>query len=159
MTTILLPDLSTSEGKQVAQDMLLEAGWGRCDITIKGMLDICPDGLLHELSCLYAEDVLDKFEAEFPDDTRPREAIEAKRKWARGEISNYDLHSFKVAARLAATENNWVKNKSAWPAYWATNISLQSAYWVAKSVSGTSEGSIEQLAITVKAMLEYKLNN
>lgn len=33
-----------------------------------------------------AEHVLHHFEAEVPDDTRPREAIEAPRAWARGEL-------------------------------------------------------------------------
>jgi hypothetical protein len=44
----------------------------------------------HRLLALWAADcadhVLPLFEAEVPDDTRPREAVEAARAWARGEL-------------------------------------------------------------------------
>jgi len=51
-----------------------------------------------------AERVLDVFEAVRPDDARPREAIEAARAWARGEIPMMDARCFAFAAHDAARD-------------------------------------------------------
>jgi hypothetical protein len=49
-----------------------------------------------------AEHVLHFFEDKYPDDKRPREAIEAARKYARGEIDDAAWTAVKTAARAAA---------------------------------------------------------
>jgi hypothetical protein len=46
-----------------------------------------------------AEGVLSYFEEAFPDDDRPREAIEAARAWARGEMRVSKARAAAVAAR------------------------------------------------------------
>lgn len=57
---------------------------------------------LHEFACLCADDVLPLFEAKYPDDKRPRLAIEAKRKWLRGEITDEGLAAARAAVCDAA---------------------------------------------------------
>ena len=52
----------------------------------------------------FAEHVLPLFEAQYPDDDRPRKAIEAARAFARGEMTKEQLASAEAAARAAATE-------------------------------------------------------
>jgi len=52
-----------------------------------------PKRELHLYACLCAEQVLHIFEKEYPDDKRPREAIEAKRLWLDGKISDDALDS------------------------------------------------------------------
>jgi hypothetical protein len=60
----------------------------------------CPaDRVLHEFALRAAEDVLPLFEAKYPNDKRPRQALEVKRKWLRGEATDKELTD---AAREAA---------------------------------------------------------
>jgi hypothetical protein len=51
-----------------------------------------------------AERVLPYFEAAFPDDDRPRKAIEAARAWARGEIRVGEARTAALAAHAAARD-------------------------------------------------------
>ena len=53
---------------------------------------------LHLLGCDWALTSIDNFEREFPDDERPRKAIEAKKLWLDGKITDQEL----AAARSAA---------------------------------------------------------
>ena len=68
--------------------------------------DFIPSSILHEFGYQCAEHVLHFFEREFPNDLMPREAIEAKRKWVRGEITNKELEASKNAA--------WEAHATAW---------------------------------------------
>jgi hypothetical protein len=49
-----------------------------------------------------AERVLSLFEGKYPEDTRPRKAIEAARAWARGEIRVGEARTAALAAHAAA---------------------------------------------------------
>ena len=60
------------------------------------------DKLLHEFACRVAEDSLVHFEKRYPEDKRPRLAIEAKRLWLQGKISDEELRSARAAAAEAA---------------------------------------------------------
>lgn len=53
-----------------------------------------------------AERVLALFEAESPDDSRPREAVEAARRWQRGELSMADARKFASASHAAARRSS-----------------------------------------------------
>lgn len=53
---------------------------------------------MHELACQFAETALPLYEQEYPDDQRPRQAIEAKRAWLRGEIGDHELAAAWAAA-------------------------------------------------------------
>jgi len=47
-----------------------------------------PDKKLHLLACDFAEESLSNFEKKYPDDNRPRRAIEVKRLWIEEEFKN-----------------------------------------------------------------------
>jgi len=47
-----------------------------------------PDKKLHLLACDFAENSLSKFEKIYPDDNRPRKAIEIKKLWMKEEYKN-----------------------------------------------------------------------
>lgn len=51
-----------------------------------------------------AEHVLPCFEEEYPQDIRPRNAVEAARAWARGEIAMREARAAAVAAHAAARD-------------------------------------------------------
>ena len=63
-----------------------------------------PKRELHLYACLCAEQVLHIFEKEYPDDKRPREAIEAKRLWLDGKISDDALDSASDSARASVSD-------------------------------------------------------
>ena len=61
----------------------------------------------------FAEHVLPLFEADYPDDDRPRKAIEATRAYARGEITKQQLAAAGDAADEAAGD---AESDAAWDA-------------------------------------------
>ena len=81
--------------------------------------------VLHEYACRCAECAL-TFVRE--PDSRSIAAIEAKRKWLRGEISNDDLTAAWAAAARAAAA--WAANAAAWAAAaWDANAAANAAAW------------------------------
>lgn len=72
------------------------------------LLKLLPECTQHEAACQFAESVLYIFEDQHPDDTRPRDAIAAKRAWLKGEVDAKQL----VVARAAA----WDAGTDAWSA-------------------------------------------
>ena len=60
---------------------------------------------IHMLGCKWALSVIDNFEKEFPNDKRPRQAIEAKIKWLDWEVSDGEL--------LVANEAAWEAKEAA----------------------------------------------
>ena len=81
--------------------------------------------VLHEYACRCAEYAL-TFVRE--PDSRSIAAIEAKRKWLRGEISNDDL----TAAWAAAA---WAANAARAAAAWAANAARAAAAWAANAAA------------------------
>jgi len=70
----------------------------------------------------FAERVLPIFEAEYPDDDRPRKAIDAARAFVRGEITKEQLDAADAAADAAA-----------WDAAGAARAAARAAAWSAWS--------------------------
>ena len=92
------------------------------------------------LVCDYAEHVLHIFEAEYPDDYRPREAIAVSRRYARGEATDAELSAAWSAAwsaeGSAAGAAAWsaaeaaaeaAAGAAAWAAAWAAERQWQEA--------------------------------
>ena len=82
--------------------------------------------ILHEFACRCAEYALS-----FVDNPDPRSiaAIEAKRKWLRGEITDMELRAAMAAARDAAMA---AARDAAWAAAWnATGAAARDAAWAA----------------------------
>ena len=81
------------------------------------------------LGCDFAEHVLPIFETKYPEDARPRQAIEAKRKWLIGEISLEGLKKHQCAAQCAAADSYYASAPaSAAPAYAAYASASASVY-------------------------------
>ena len=113
--------------------------------------EFLPDEILHEFACRCAEYALSFVENPDP---RSVAAIEAKRKWVRGEISDDELAAARAAAWDAAWYSAWVvldageKNarditRTAWdaaePAAWAAaEDTAWTAAWYTVSVTRTT---------------------
>jgi len=67
-----------------------------------GLLDLARHRLLASWAADCAEHVLPLFTARYPDDDRPRRAIETARKWVRGEASVGEARAAAFAAHAAA---------------------------------------------------------
>ena len=69
------------------------------------------------LACDYAERVLSIWEKRFPDDKRPRQAIETSRRFAEGKATRDELVKAEAAAVEAAVEATawaWTARAAAW---------------------------------------------
>ena len=86
--------------------------------------EFIPEKTLHILSTKFAYMHLDKFEKEYPDDKRPRKAIEAKEAWIKGDLTNEQLSAAASAASAAA-----------WSAVSAASFAAASAAWSAAARS------------------------
>jgi len=85
----------------------------------------CPDSdtFARLLACDYAEHVLHIFEAKYPDDYRPREAIAVSRRYARGEATDAELSAAWYAA--------WAAGDAARAAWYAAGDAARGAAWYA----------------------------
>ena len=78
-----------------------------------------------------AEQVIDIFEKEFPDDNRPREAIESAKKCIKNPSDENKKEAAWSAAR-AADSASWAADSAAyWSAERAANSAARAVYWVA----------------------------
>jgi len=87
-------------------------------------------------ACAFAEHVLPVWHKQFPDDHRPKQAIEARRGWLDGKVSDDELREAWEAAWAAdaaawawrdaalaadaALEAAWASRDAAWEAAWAS---------------------------------------
>ncbi len=92
------------------------------------------DKLAGTFACDCADRVLVKFERVYPDDKRPRLAIEASRKYLKGEIAKEEIESAWSAAWSAesaarsAAESAWSARWAAWSAAWSDEIEWQTKH-------------------------------
>ena len=77
------------------------------------------DSQIRLLACDFAGRVLYLYEKEYPDDKRPRMAIEAARKYANKQISKKELEAARAARDAAGA--------AAWEAAWAAGASAGAA--------------------------------
>jgi len=75
-------------------------------------------------ACDYVEHVLAIYEKQYPNDNRPRQAIETARAFANGKVSQEELDAASSAAKDAASA-------AAWDAAWATRDAASAAAWAA----------------------------
>lgn len=76
-------------------------------------------------ACDCAEHVLHLFEARYPDDARPRQAIEVARRHANGKATDADLAAAEVAAGAAAQDAAWVAAEA------AAGVAARATAWAA----------------------------
>jgi hypothetical protein len=80
---------------------------------------------LHKIAIYAAKLVLPIFEEKYPDDKRPRQAIEAKKKWLKGKISNEELKKARYDARDAARAAVSDAARAAiWAAIWVADDTI-----------------------------------
>jgi|GEM_PF-5916119 len=82
---------------------------------------------LHKLSVKFAYESLPLFEKEYPNDSRPRKAIEAKEAWIKGEISDEELEAARSAARSASSSARSAARSARSAAAWSAAGSAKSA--------------------------------
>ena len=94
--------------------------------------ELVPEKLLHEVAIYCAEKVLPLFETEYPGDMRPRDAIETKKRWLRGEASDAEFEAAREAAWDAADRGEELSvdltaaRAAAWDAARAAAVSIDS---------------------------------
>ena len=93
--------------------------------------------LLREFACRCAERVLPHFAAMHPNDNRPHMAIEASRRFSRGEISRDELSAARDAARAAARDAPDASAAAAARAAWAARDA-----WAARAAEIKSQADI-----------------
>ena len=110
--------------------------------------EVLPERDLHELACQYALWSLHFFEDTYPNDDRPRKAIEAKQKWLRGEITNEELKAAAEAAAWSARAARaaWAAAEAAAWSAWAAR-----AAWAAAEAAEAAAWAAEAAAVTLKA--------
>ena len=79
---------------------------------------------LRLLGCEYALSTIANFEKEFPEDKRPRLAIEAAQSFAIGEITKEDLESARSAAESARSAAWSAAESAAESAAWSANTKM-----------------------------------
>ena len=97
-------------------------GWGDVWWLISESYDQFSEGQKKDLillGCEYALSCIESFGEEFPEDKRPRLAIEASISFANGEITKEELNSARSAAWSAARSAAWSAAESARSAAWA----------------------------------------
>ena len=99
----------------------------------KAFLDEDFHNELRLLSCDYAERALPFFEYEFPNDHRPRKAIDAARHYSRNEIGIEALEDAASPARSSLGALNASASDAAWAAAWAAWAVASSDYNAAAS--------------------------
>jgi len=116
--TVLRGDIIEGEDKDVGRERMIVA-------------TVNAERLLHEYGCWCAEQCLPVWEAwaagrEDADD--PRKAIEAKRAWLRGEISDEELSAARSAASAACSAARSVAYSAYIAAYSAAHSARSAAY-------------------------------
>jgi hypothetical protein len=110
------------------------------------------DNDLHELACKFAENVLHVFEKEYPNDKRPRLAIEAKRKFIKGETSKDKLAAAWEAAIDAARYAAWTVASA------AARYAASAAASAAARYAASAEASAAARYAASAAELELQIN-
>lgn len=106
---------------------------------------------LHLLACDFAESVLHFFENEYPNDNRPRQAIEAKRRWVNGEISDSELQTAWAAAWDARAA------RAAWAAWDARDASAAARAASATAKAARVASAASDTAWTARAAMAAEL--
>ena len=115
---------------------------------------VLPDNILHRFSIECAYSTLDNFEKEYPNDLRPRKAIEAKQAWLDGEISDEELKEAQSASH-SASNSAYSASRSA-----AFSAASSAAYSASRSAAFSAEYSANSASLSAHSasrLKHYKL--
>ena len=115
---------------------------------------------LHLLACDIARTVLPIYENQYPNDDRPRKAIEAKEAWVRGEINDEQLSAARDAAKAAAyamtaRAAEWAARAAEWAAGYAAGYVAESAADAAGYAAGYVAAADRAAADVAKAHKQH----
>ena len=104
------------------------------------------------LACDYAEHVLHIFEAKYPDDDKPRKAIEVSRRYARGEATDAELSAaWNAAGDVGAA---WNAAEAARDAAWnAAEAARDAAWYAARSAARAAAWTAAETAAWADAWI------
>ena len=125
-------------------------------------LEFIPEKKLHKIAIYAAEMVLPIFEKEYPDDDRPRKAIEAKKLWLKNKITDNELAAARAAAGAAGAAAGAAGN-AAWDARAAAGAAgaAAGAAWDAAGAAGDAawaaagDARDAARAATLKKIINY----
>ena len=112
-------------------------------------IDLKPLSVEYVIGC--ARHVLPNYEQKYPDDDRPRKAIEAAERWLK-EPTEENMLSAKYAGFVAfsaarsAAGSTWSAGYAAWSAWSAADSADQSAHWSAKSAASSAAHATDSAA-------------
>jgi hypothetical protein len=107
--------------------------------------------ILRMFACDCAEHILHIYEAKYPYDLRPRKAIEASRKFAKGELSEAKLAAARDAARDARDAAWAAAGDAAWAAAGDAARAARDAAWAAwDAMDAEGEWQTERLRALLK---------
>lgn len=122
------------------------------------------DKVLHLFAYHSAMRVIGNFEEIYPNDKRPRVAIEAKLKFINGEITESELAAARLAATEAAAESTaysaWSRSaaySAAWSASLAAEAAAELAAWSARSAA-YSTAELAARSTARSAELNYQID-
>jgi len=104
--------------------------------------EFIPENDLHEIACKFAESVLHIYEEQYPNDQRPLQAIEAKRKFIKGLITRDELD----AARDELDAARYAARDAAWAAAWAARAAAWAARYAARDAARAAAGAARYAA-------------
>jgi hypothetical protein len=104
--------LASARERWTARDVLREARISPGDrLWVVTRPELLADRVMHEFGCRCAERVLPIYERRYPEDQRLRTAIDTKRRWVRGEVSDEHLDITRAYANLAVLDTEWSSPK------------------------------------------------
>ena len=105
-----------------------------------------------------AELVIDIFEKEFPDDKRPRTAIEAAKKCIKNPSDENKKKAYSAArAADSASLAAWSASSAEWGAYSAADWAVWAAYWVACAADSAADSAACAAKATARATANAKI--
>ena len=119
---------------------------------------VLTDRELWLFACWCAEQSLPRWYAVYPDDHRPRQAIEARRGWLDGKVTDKELGSARSAARLAARSAAWSAAEAAARSAWLAEAA-RSADAAAAAVAAARSADAAAWSAAWSAQVRWILEN
>jgi len=108
--------------------------------------EVLPTSSIHKIACDCAERVIHIFNRYQPNDTRPRQLIDVKRRWLNDDATKQDVKAARIAAMASANSANSANHQDA--AYaalatvWASLLdaaNVKPSLWISRNVGGKTE--------------------